>query len=90
MASIADHRIADEHVDVRTQAAPLVAQIKTDARRTRFERTHHASHIRRFDFQRLSFQLREEGEQMPGKVDLNHAAEVGTSLPSWQRGRRNT
>src|SRR5688572_19934655 len=84
-APVANQALADENVDVRAQAATFVAQIKADARRSRFERTHHTGHVGGFDFEHLPVELREVGEQMPCELDLHHGAEGGTRRRRWQR-----
>src|SRR5688572_30509869 len=87
VAPVPNQRVANEDVDVRSQAAMFVAKVETDARRTRFESAYHSGHVGGFDVERLSLELRKECKQMPCELDLDHAAEVGTRSPNWQRSR---
>ena len=43
-AAVADHLLADEHIDVRPQAAALVADVEADARREGLQGSHHVGH----------------------------------------------
>ncbi len=70
--AVADHLFPDEDVDVRSQAAALVANVKTDARRESFQRLHNFACRRCIDNNVLALELGEERVQVARQVDSRH------------------
>ena len=67
-----DPLLADEDVDVRAQAATLVAHVERKARRDLLHRAHDLGQGPRLDLDLLALEPGEEGVEVPSELDAGH------------------